>query len=63
MIVGSEVGGDIMRGKEGGLPRAPPNKHLKPSDAFKDYGWFLTRDHKHVVIKIYIYPWMKNKVW
>ena len=63
MIVGSDFGGDIMRDKGGGPFRAPPNKHLKPSNAFKDYGWFLTCDDKHVVLKISTYPWMENKVW
>ena len=52
-----------MRDKGGGPSRAPTNKHLKPSNAFKDYGWFLTRDDKHVLLKIYTYPWMENKVW
>ena len=63
MIVGSDFGGDIMRHKGGGPFRAPPNKHLKPSGVFKDYGWFFTRDDKHVVLKISTYPWMENKVW
>ena len=63
MIVRSEVGGDILRDKVGGPFRALPNKHLKPSNAFKDYGWFLTRDDKHVVLNISTYPWMGTKVW
>jgi hypothetical protein len=52
-----------MRDKRGGPSRAPPNKHLKSFNAFKDYGWFLTRDDKHVFLKISTYPWMENKVW
>ena len=49
MVVGSEVGGVIMRDKGGGPSR---NKHLKPSNVFKNYGWFLTRNDKHVLLKI-----------
>ncbi len=52
MVVGSEVGDDIMRDK-GDVPSR--NKHLKPSNVFKDYGWFLTCDDKHVFLKIYKY--------
>ena len=48
-VVGSEVGDDIMRDKRGVPSR---NKHLKPSNAFKDYRWFLTGDDKHVYLKI-----------
>ena len=28
------------------------NKHLKLFNAFKDYGWFLTYDDKHVLLNI-----------
>ena len=52
-----------MRDKGGGPSRAPLNKHLKPSNIFKDYGWFLTRDDKHVLLNISTYPWKENKVW
>ena len=53
-----------MRDKGSGHSRPPPsNKHLKPSNAFKDYEWFLTCDDKHVLLKISTYLWMKNKVW
>ena len=49
MVVGSQIGDDIMRDKG---DMASRNKHLKPSNVFKDYGWFLTRDDKHVYLKI-----------
>ena len=49
MVVESEVEDDVMRDK-GDVPSR--NKHLKPSNHFKDYGWFLTRDDKHVFLKI-----------
>lgn len=52
-----------MRDKGGGPSRALPNKHLKLFNALKEYGWFLTRDEKHVLLKIYIYSRMENKVW
>ena len=29
------------------------NKQLKPSNAFKDYGWFITNNDKHVFLKIF----------
>ena len=45
MVVGSEVGDDIMR-DEGVV--SSRNKHLKPSNVFKDYGWFIIGDEKHV---------------
>ena len=51
-----------MRDKGGGPLRASPNKHLNPSNSFQDYGWFFTRDDKHVLLKISTYLWMKNKV-
>ena len=49
MVVGSEVGDDIMRDK-GGVPSR--SKHLKPTNVFKDYEWFLTGDDKYVFLKI-----------
>ena len=49
MVVESEVEDDVMRDK-GDVPSR--NKHLKPSNHFRDYGWFLTRDDKHVFLKI-----------
>ena len=52
-----------MRDKGGGPSRPPPNKYLKPSNVCKVYAWFLTRDDKHVFLKISTYPWMENKVW
>ena len=52
-----------MRDKGVGLPGPPPNKHLKPSNVFKYYGWFLICDDKHVLLKISTYPWIENKVW
>ena len=52
-----------MRDKGGGPSTALPNKHLKPSNAFKDYEWFVTRNDKHVLLKISTYQWMENKVW
>ena len=61
VVVGSEVRGDIMQDKEGGPSMTPPNKHLKHDNAFKNYGWFLTRDDKHVLLKISTYPWMKKQ--
>ena len=49
MVVGSEVGDDIMRDKAVVPSR---NKHLKPSNVFKDYGLFITNNDKHVFVKI-----------
>jgi len=45
------------------MPKAP-----NPSAAFKDYGWFLTRDDKRVILKITHYTWREgnilcSKVW
>lgn len=54
MFVGSEVGSDVMQDKGGRSYRAPLNKHLKPSNAFKDYRWYLTRDDKYVILKFYL---------
>ena len=63
MLVGSDVEGGIIQDKGDRPSSHPQNKHLKPSNAFKDYGWFFTRNNKHVLLKITTYPWMENKVW
>ena len=49
-----------MRDKRGGPSKGPLNKYLKPSNVFKDYGWFLIRDDKHMLLKISTYPWLKK---
>ena len=49
MVVESEVGDDITRDK-GVVPSR--NKRLKPSNAFKNYGWFNTSNDKHVFLDI-----------
>ena len=47
MVVEYEVGDDIIWVK-GVVPSR--NKHLKPSNVFKDYGWFITSNDKHALL-------------
>ena len=47
MVVESEVGDDLMRDK-GVVPSR--NKHLKSSNAFKDFVWFITSNDKHALV-------------
>ena len=63
MVVRSDIGGNIMQDNGGWPSRALPNKHLKLFNALKDYGWFLTRDEKHVLLQISTYSRMENKIW
>ena len=51
MVVKNKVGDDIMRDK-GYVPSR--NKHLKSSNAFKNYEWFIISNDKHVFLRIFI---------
>ena len=43
--------------------RAERAKGPKPSTAFKDYGWLLTRNDNHTILKISSHSWGEGKIW